>query len=72
MLASAHREERLPEMVRWERPLQPTAQRPRPHAVAYAIATLINNLFGRSSDFWQQAYTDLPEFVITLRRITDF
>jgi hypothetical protein len=40
--------------------------------VAYAIATLINNLFGRSSDpFWQQAYTDLLKFVITLRRITD-
>jgi hypothetical protein len=31
-----------------------------PYAVAYAIATLLNNLFGRSKEpFWQQAYTDL-------------
>src|SRR5205085_3492647 len=43
-----------------------------PYAVAYAIATLINNLFGRSSEpFWQQAYTDLLKFVISLRRITE-
>ncbi len=28
-----------------------------PYAVAYAIATLLNNLFGRSKEpFWQQAY----------------
>jgi len=43
-----------------------------PYAVAYAIATLLNNLFGRSKEpFWQQAYTDLLKFVISLRRITD-
>ena len=31
-----------------------------PYAVAYAIATLLNNLFGKSKEpFWQQAYTDL-------------
>jgi hypothetical protein len=43
-----------------------------PYAVAYAIATLVNNLFGRSKEpFWQQAYTDLLKFVILLRRITD-
>ena len=43
-----------------------------PYAVAYAIATLINNLFGKSSEpFWQQAYTDLLKFVISLRRISD-
>src|ERR1700674_876315 len=43
-----------------------------PYAVAYAIATLLNNLFGRSKEpFWQQAYTDLLKFVIMLRRITD-
>ena len=42
-----------------------------PYAVAYAIATLFNNLFGRSSEpFWQQAYTDLLKFIISLRRIT--
>src|SRR5207253_5756642 len=43
-----------------------------PYAVAYAIATLLNNLFGRSKEpFWQQAYTDLLKFVILLRRISD-
>ena len=36
-----------------------------PYAVAYAMATLLNNLFGRSKEpFWQQAYTDLLKFVI--------
>ena len=39
-----------------------------PYAVAYAIATLLNNLFGKCKEpFWQQAYTDLLKFVI-LRR----
>jgi hypothetical protein len=43
-----------------------------PYAVAYAIASLLNNLFGRSKEpFWQQAYTDLLKFVISLRRITE-
>src|SRR5215211_3396725 len=43
-----------------------------PYAVAYAVGSLLNNLFGRSKEpFWQQAYTDLLKFVILLRRITD-
>ena len=43
-----------------------------PYAVAYAIATLLNNLFGKSKEpFWQQAYTDLLKFVISLRRISE-
>jgi hypothetical protein len=43
-----------------------------PYAVAYAIATLLNNLFGKSKEpFWQQAYTDLIKFVILLPRISD-
>jgi hypothetical protein len=43
-----------------------------PYAVAYAIASLLNNLFGKSKEpFWQQAYTDLLKFVIMLRRISD-
>ena len=43
-----------------------------PYAVAYAIAALLNNLFGKSKEpFWQQAYTDLLKFVILLRRLTD-
>ena len=42
-----------------------------PYAVAYAIGSLLNNLFGKSKEpFWQQAYTDLLKFVISLRRIT--
>ncbi|WP_291984235.1 type IV secretion system DNA-binding domain-containing protein [Luteitalea sp.] len=42
-----------------------------PYAVAYAIATLLNNLFGKSKEpFWQMAYTDLLKFVILLQRIT--
>lgn len=41
-----------------------------PYAVAYAIAGLVNNLFGKSKEpFWQQAYTDLLKFVILLRRL---
>src|SRR5205085_8710426 len=43
-----------------------------PYAVAYAIGSLLNNLFGRSKEpFWQQAYTDLLKFVISLRRISE-
>ena len=43
-----------------------------PYAVAYAIASLLNNLFGKSKEpFWQQAYTDLLKFVILLRRLSD-
>jgi hypothetical protein len=43
-----------------------------PYAVAYAIASLLNNVFGKSREpFWQQAYTDVLKFVILLRRMTD-
>jgi hypothetical protein len=43
-----------------------------PYAVAYAIGSLLNNLFGKSKEpFWQQAYTDLLKFVISLRRISE-
>jgi len=43
-----------------------------PYAVAFAISTLVNNLFGKSKEpFWQQAYTDLLKFVILLRRLVD-
>ena len=43
-----------------------------PYALAYSIATLLNNLYGKGKEpFWQQAYTDLLKFVILLRRITD-
>ena len=43
-----------------------------PYAVAYTIATLVNNLFGKSKEpFWQQAHTALLKFVILLRRLAD-
>jgi hypothetical protein len=42
------------------------------YAHAYAIATLLNNLYGRGKEpFWQQAYTDLVKFVILLRKVVD-
>jgi len=41
-----------------------------PYAVAFAIGSLVNNLFGKSREpFWQQAYVDLLRFVILLRRL---
>jgi hypothetical protein len=43
-----------------------------PYALAYFIATLLNNLDGRGKEpFWQQAYTDLVRFLILLRRVVD-
>jgi hypothetical protein len=52
--------------------LQPLHNDLDPYAVAYAIGSLLNNLFGKSKEpFWQQAYADLLKFVISLRRITD-
>ena len=43
-----------------------------PYAMAYSIATLLNNLYGRGKEpFWQQAYTDLVKFLILLRKIVD-
>ena len=35
------------------------------YSLAYGIASLINNLFGRGKEpFWQQAYTNLVKFII--------
>lgn len=43
-----------------------------PYALAYSIATLLNNLYGRGKEpFWQQAYTDLVKFVILLRKLVN-
>jgi type IV secretory system conjugative DNA transfer VirD4/TraG family protein len=40
------------------------------YALAYNIASLLNNLFGRGKEpFWQQAYTNLVKFVILLHKI---
>jgi hypothetical protein len=43
-----------------------------PFAIAYSIATLINQLYGRSKEpFWQQAYTHLVRSVITAAKLAD-
>jgi hypothetical protein len=41
------------------------------YALAYSIASLLNNLFGKGKEpFWQQAYTNLVKFIILLHKIT--
>ncbi len=40
------------------------------YALAYSIAALLNNLFGKGKEpFWQQAYTNLVKFIILLHKI---
>jgi hypothetical protein len=40
------------------------------YALAYGIASLLTNLFGRGKEpFWQQAYTNLAKFVILLHKV---
>ena len=40
------------------------------YALAFSIASLLNNLFGRGKEpFWQQAYTNLVKFVILLHKV---
>ena len=42
------------------------------YALAYSIATLLNNLFGKGKEpFWQQAYTNLIKFIILLHKVVD-
>ena len=42
------------------------------YALAYGIATLMTNLFGRGKEpFWQQASTNLVKFVILLHQVVD-
>jgi hypothetical protein len=41
------------------------------YALAYSIASLLNNLFGKGKElFWQQAYANLAKFIILLHKIT--
>jgi hypothetical protein len=41
-----------------------------PYALAYSIASLMNNLWGRGKEpFWQQAYTNLVKFIILLHKL---
>ena len=40
------------------------------YALAYGIASLLNNLFGKGKEpFWQQAYTNLVKFIILLHKV---
>jgi hypothetical protein len=40
------------------------------YALAYGIASLMNNLFGKGREpFWQQAYTNLVKYVILLHKV---
>ena len=40
------------------------------YALAYSIASLLSNLFGKGKEpFWQQAYTNLVKFIILLHKI---
>jgi hypothetical protein len=40
------------------------------YALAYSIASLLNNLFGRGKEpFWQQAYTNLVKFIVLLHKV---
>jgi hypothetical protein len=40
------------------------------YALAYGIASLLTNLFGRGKEpFWQQAYTNLVKFIILLHKV---
>ena len=40
------------------------------YALAYNIASLLNNLFGKGREpFWQQAYTNLVKFIIQLHKV---
>lgn len=40
------------------------------YALAYGIASLLNNLYGRGKEpFWQQAYTNLVKFIILLHKV---
>ena len=40
------------------------------YSLAYGVASLINQLFGKSREpFWQQAYTNLVRWIIELYRL---
>jgi hypothetical protein len=40
------------------------------YALAYGIASLLRNLFGKGKEpFWQKAYTNLIKFIIILHRV---
>src|SRR5947209_13081104 len=41
-----------------------------PSALAYSVASLLNNLYGRGKEpFWQQAYTNMLQHIILLHKV---
>lgn len=43
-----------------------------PYALAYNIASLLTNIWGRGKEpFWQQSYTDLVKYIIILHKVKD-
>src|SRR5262250_2727324 len=41
-------------------------------SLAYSVASLLTNLYGRGKEpFWQQAYTNLVKFIILLHKVVD-
>lgn len=41
-----------------------------PSALAYSVASLLNNLYGHSKEpFWQQAYTNMVQHIILLHKV---
>ena len=39
-------------------------------ALAYSVASLLNNLYGRGKEpFWQQAYTNMLQHIILLHKV---
>lgn len=42
------------------------------YAIAYNIASLLTNIWGRGKEpFWQQSYTDLVKYIIILHKVKD-
>jgi hypothetical protein len=55
--------------LRAERRYNPLYNNLDAYALAYNIASLLNNLFGKGKEpFWQQAYTNLIKFIILLHK----
>ncbi|MDE2850544.1 MAG: TraM recognition domain-containing protein [Acidobacteriota bacterium] len=71
LLADHGREDDYIELAlggRWQ--WNPLASDMDSYSLAYSLATLMNQLFGRSKDpFWQQASTNLVRWIIELHRV---
>ena len=71
LLADADREDDYVEIAlggRWQ--WNPLDSDMDSYSLAYSLATLLNQLFGRSKDpFWQQASTNLVRWIIELHRV---